>query len=244
MSDHHDTLPVLPLRHGVVLPGRVTTIPVGRARSRALTDALTKGDHLLLAVQRDPALEDPALVDLHPIATLARVVDKTSRGARGVVLVVEPTARWTLRSLAQITPYWTARAEPASEVAADDEGDALVESLRDVLREAAPRERELLDALDRTRDAGLFADRVAGWLELADSEKAEVLVELDVGRRVRRVAELVTQARARSELRTKIDSEVRKEMGKAQREVMLRQQLRAIQKELGEGDAGQDKLSE
>ena len=110
MSHPETVVPLLPLRHGVVLPGRVTTIPVGRPRSRALADSLKRGDHVLLAVQRDPSHEDPAHVDLHPIATLARVTDKTDRGSRGVILVVEPVARWRVTALTQSVPFWTARA--------------------------------------------------------------------------------------------------------------------------------------
>src|SRR5688572_30747035 len=97
MSEH--PIPLLPLRHGVVLPGRVTTIPVGRARSRALAESLRNGDHVLLAVQRDAAEENPSLADLHPIATYAKIRDKTERGNKGVVLVVEPLERWHIRQI-------------------------------------------------------------------------------------------------------------------------------------------------
>ena len=77
------TLPLLPLRHGVVLPGRATTIPVGRPRSRALAQELRRGDLVVLAVQRDAALDDPSIADLHPIATVARVND--SRLPNGLI---------------------------------------------------------------------------------------------------------------------------------------------------------------
>ncbi|MFN7696885.1 MAG: LON peptidase substrate-binding domain-containing protein [Deltaproteobacteria bacterium] len=111
MTELASPLPLLPLRHGVVLPSRMTTIPVGRPRSRALANALSPGDLVLLAVQRDPAIEDPALVDLHSVATLARVTERTDRGARGVVLVVDALARVELRALTSSVPYWMARAE-------------------------------------------------------------------------------------------------------------------------------------
>src|SRR6476659_11220654 len=109
------TLPVLPLRHGVVLPGRQTTIPVGRPRSRVLAESLASGDLVVLAVQRDPALEDLALVDLHPIATLARVLERTDRGPRGIVLVVETLSRVKIVALTQSVPFWTARLDGVEE---------------------------------------------------------------------------------------------------------------------------------
>ncbi|MDQ3031228.1 MAG: endopeptidase La [Myxococcota bacterium] len=242
MSHPESPLPLLPLRHGVVLPGRVTTIPVGRPRSRALADALRPGDHVLLAVQRDATQEDPSLVDLHPIATLARVSDKTERGSRGVILVVEPTSRWRIQSLVQSVPYWTARAEPAEETPVGDDAPVLAKSLRDHLRELAPSDSQLHELLREPSEPGALADRVTAWLDIDDAQKAEVLLELDVSRRLRRVATLIAEARAKAELRTKIDGEVRRELGKHQKEAMLRQQLRAIQKELGEGDGGKDDL--
>ena len=243
MSHPETVVPLLPLRHGVVLPGRVTTIPVGRPRSRALADSLQRGDHVLLAVQRDPVHEDPALVDLHPVATLARVTDKTDRGARGVILVVEPMARWRLLSLTQSVPFWIARAEPADEIPGGDEAEVLATSLREHLRELAPGDSQLHESLREARDPGKLADLVAAWLDTDDAKKAEVLLQLDVVGRLRRVAELIHEARAKAELRSKIDSEVRKELGKHQKEAMLRTQLRAIQKELGEGD-DKDELRE
>jgi ATP-dependent Lon protease len=235
-------IPLLPLRHGVVLPGRQTTIPVGRPRSRVLAEALASGDLVLLAVQRDPSLEDPSLVDLHPIATLARVLEKTDRGGRGIVLVVDAMRRVQLRALPQSTPYWTARVAGVDETAGGPEAIELSASLKRHLRELAPSDQALHQMLGETREAGLLADRVAGWLDLEDARKVEVLVELDETARLRLVSQLLAEARAKAEMRQKIDSEVRKELGKNQKEAMLRQQLRAIQKELGEEDDGKDKL--
>jgi ATP-dependent Lon protease len=238
------TLPLLPLRHGVVLPGRQTTIPVGRPRSRTLAESLSSGDLVVLAVQRDPALEDPALVDLHPIATLARVLERTDRGARGIVLVVETMQRVKLVALAQSTPFWTARLDGVEEQPGEHEANDLAVSLKKLLRDLAPGDQSLHALLNDTRDPGLLADRVAGWLDLEDVRKVEVLLELEHTARVRLVTQLLSEARAKAEMRQKIDSEVRKEIGKSQKEAMLRQQLRAIQKELGEEDEGKDKLRE
>ncbi len=244
MTELATPLPLLPLRHGVVLPSRMTTIPVGRPRSRALANALNAGDLVILAVQRDPAIEDPSLVDLHSIATLARVHERTDRGARGVVLVVDAVSRVELRALTSSVPYWMARAEEIVEAPATPEAHELMTSLKARLRELIPNDTSLSEMLATTREPGVLADRVPAWLDVEDSRKVEVLLTIDPSARLRLVIELLAEARAKNELRQKIDSEVRKELGKNHKEAMLRQQMRAIQKELGDEDGNKDKLRE
>ena len=244
MTELATPLPLLPLRHGVVLPSRMTTIPVGRPRSRALANALNAGDLVILAVQRDPAIEDPSLVDLHSVATLARVHERTDRGARGVVLVVDAVSRVELRALTSSVPYWMARAEEIVEPAATAEALELMNSLKTRLRELIPNDTSLTEMLATTKEPGVLADRVPAWLDVEDARKVEVLLTVDPAARIRLVIELLAEARAKNELRQKIDSEVRKELGKNHKEAMLRQQMRAIQKELGDEDAGKDKLRE
>jgi ATP-dependent Lon protease len=242
MTELVSPLPLLPLRHGVVLPSRMTTIPVGRPRSRALANALSPGDLVILAVQRDPTIEDPALVDLHSIATLARVTERTDRGARGVVLVVDALSRVELRALTSSVPYWMARAEEITEPSASAEAVELMGALKTRLRELISNDTSLTEMLATTKEPGVLADRVPAWLDVEDARKVEVLLTIDPAARLRLVIELLAEARAKNELRQKIDSEVRKELGKNHKEAMLRQQMRAIQKELGEEDANKDKL--
>jgi ATP-dependent Lon protease len=197
---------------------------------------------VLLAVQRDPAIEDPALVDLHSIATLARVTERTDRGARGVVLVVDALARVELRALTSSVPYWMARAEEIPEPAPTAEALELMGALKTRLRELISNDTSLTEMLATTKDPGALADRVPAWLDIEDARKVEVLLTIDPAARLRLVIELLAEARAKNELRQKIESEVRKELGKNHKEAMLRQQMRAIQKELGEEDANKDKL--
>jgi ATP-dependent Lon protease len=244
MTELASPLPLLPLRHGVVLPSRMTTIPVGRPRSRALANALSPGDLVILAVQRDPAIEDPALVDLHSIATLARVTERTDRGARGVVLVVDAVSRVELRALTSSVPYWMARAEEITEPAPSAEVIELMGALKTRLRELIQNDTSLTEMLATTKDPGALADRVPAWLDVEDARKVEVLLTIDPAARLRLVIELLAEARAKNELRQKIESEVRKELGKNHKEAMLRQQMRAIQKELGEEDGGKAQLTD
>ncbi len=238
-------LPLLPLRHGVVLPGRVTTIPVGRPRSRALAESLRPGDHVLLGVQIDPLVDEPVFGDLHSIATVARVQEKTDRGGRGIILTIDALGRYSLQKLTQQNPFWIAEALPSEETGDAAECDALVASIKKLMKEVAPQDHAIHDQIEHAKTPTLIADRVASWLELDDLRKAEVLLETDVAKRLRLIVQLIGETRAKQDLRQKIDSEVRKEFGKNQKEAMLRQQMKVIQRELGDdGDSQADKLRE
>ena len=227
--------PLLPLRRGVILPGRLVSLPVGREKSRALTRSLERDDEVLLAVQHDAAVSDPVLADLHPVAVLARVRDKVDRGRRGQVLVVEGIERVRLRELTAHAPFWRARCEPASDIEGDgDIAHALASALVERLEELGV-DKSLLQALPGATPTRV-ADLVGAWLEVGKEAKVELLRQRSVPARLRRVAELVAEAKASAELKSRVDSEVRKQLSKHQKEQLLRQQLRAIQKELGELD--------
>jgi ATP-dependent Lon protease len=234
-------LPLLPLRRGLVLPGATTTVPVGRPRSRAMAEQARSGDLVVIGVQRDAAVEEPGEGDIHAIATLARVKDTVQRGHRGVLLVVEGLRRVRVDGLPELHPYWKAEVSEVEELRDDtEEAQVRADALREHLTELAGDEKQIQQALARTPTASLTADRVASWLEAEDDDKLAVLLELDVEARLRRVNDLLVQVRGRAELRQKIDSELRREMSKTQKEALLRQQLKAIQKELGEDEEGDD----
>ena len=237
------TLPLLPLRQGVSLPGTVTPIPVGRERSQAVVRDLKTGDQLVLAVQFDRSVEDPAIADLHPVAVLAEVRDTKIQGSRSIV-VAESLERVQLVSLHVSGGRWEAQVEPVIELGGDsEESKALAKSLRELLSELA-NDATVRGILAQTSAPGLLADRVASFIDMSHERKAEVLHALDIEVRLRLVSELLKEARARAELQEKIDSEVRKGMSEHQREALLRQQLRAIQKELGEDEEDGDELDQ
>ncbi|MBJ71123.1 MAG: endopeptidase La [Sandaracinus sp.] len=236
-QDSPTAYPLLPLRRGVVLPGRVATLPVGRPKSVALARQLSHGDLLVLATQHDPTVDEPTLADIHPIGVVARVKDRVDRGRRGLVLVVEAEGRVALEQL-ESDPTWTVTTTPVPDTdASDPEADALATSLREHVRELAPNERSLVTELDDAAP-GLVADLVATWLDAPQEKKLEVLRTRAIPERLRLVATLVNEAKARAELQSKVDSEVRKSLSKAQKEAILRQQLAAIRKELGELGGG------
>ena len=237
-----EPLPLLPLRSGIVLPGSVVTLPVGRRRSRALAEAVPVDGYLAVGVQKDSSLNEPDLEDLHPVLVLARVRQKSERGERGVLLLVEGIQRLRPIEIVGREPYLRARTEALTELRADaEETKLMADSLRQqLLNEVGVGDRSFAQMLRETTEAGRLADRLAVWVDAPHDQRVEVLLELDVPTRLRRVIELVAKARASAELREAIDSEVRRELGKNQKEVVLREQLTAIRRELGE--EGKDEL--
>lgn len=231
----NDALPLLPLRRGVILPGRLATLPVGRNKSLRLARALQVGDELIVATQRDVENEDPTSLEaIHAIGVRARVRDKAERGRRGIVLVVQAEGRVRLEELVGAEPIWRVETSPVHDDPGDvEEAEALARSLRSTLGDWVPAETTLLKALTDA-DPGRVADLVAGWLDAPQSDKIEVLEERNVGSRLRLALRMMKEARARAELQSKVDSEVRRDLNKQQREQILRKQLEAIRKELGE----------
>ncbi|MDW8245196.1 MAG: endopeptidase La [Sandaracinaceae bacterium] len=236
------TLPLLPLRRGVVLPGRRTTLPVGRPRSRALAESLRAGDLLVLGRQLHPTVEEPLLADLNPLAVVARTIGKSSQDPRGFVLEVEPLSRAYLLEITTLDPFWQARIREIEEPPPTLESQELAHVAKSMARELFPQEVAMLEAIATTREAGLLADRIAAFLELEEEKREEVLKTIDPVARLRLVISLMIEFRERNEIRRKLEAEVREEMKRHQRENLLRQQLRAIQKELGEEDPFREKV--
>ncbi|RYE94821.1 MAG: endopeptidase La, partial [Myxococcales bacterium] len=229
--------PLLPLRTGVLFPGTTITLPIGRERSAALVQTLSKGDFIAVFAQRDPRDENPATVDdLHPVGTFARVVDiSRPKGERTYRLVLEGVGRVGLDALTQVDPYWLAEGHPLDERSSDPgQASILATSLRQHITELTQASGGSLGQLPPDTEPGPLADAVASSLSLSTDDEVAVLAELDVTERLRRVSVLLTQAKELGEVRRKIDAEVRKGLSKGQRDALLREQMRAIQKELGD----------
>jgi len=249
MSNNDQTLPatfaLLPLRRGVLLPGTTLSVPIGRKRSIALVESLHVGDVIGVVVQREPSIEEPVLSDVHRVGTYARVEKiARSRDGRNYRLQLEGLDRFELREIEQSDPYWFGRGDPAPDDDAGDEAEILADEIRSHLRRlVGSAYPALTEIIESTREAGRLADRVVSALDVGRDDELRVLLALDVPARLRVSAEIIAAAKARWELKQKIGSEVRRELEKDQRTHLLRQQLRAIQKELGEGPEAGDELT-
>jgi len=236
--------PLLPLRNAVVFPGATLPFEIGRSKTVALAEHVLGSDAPYIAVfaQRDPSTEDPGQEDLVGYGTVARVVglEKQRKGTYAIVL--EGAARVRLASVESSTPFLLARVEPLEESAAsDDELVALGLSLRDVTRELLQMlpgtPRELVARVEAIGSAGALADFVATYLDATLDEKVDLLATADAKERARKTLALVTRRREVLRIRDEINAQVKDELGKTQREHVLRQQMKAIQEELGaDGD--------
>ncbi|MCA9707885.1 MAG: endopeptidase La, partial [Myxococcales bacterium] len=239
------TFPLLPLRRGVLLPGSTLSVPIGRARSVALVKSLGVGDVIGVIVQHDAKTEEPVLADVHRVGTLARV-EKIGRARDGRTyrLLLEGLERFELQEITQSDPYWLGRGDPAPDGPPDDEAEILAEEIRSHLRRAVGNDYPALsEIIESTREPGRLADRVVAALDVDRDDELQILMTRDVPQRLRLTAEAIATAKARWELKQKLGSEVRRELEKDQRKHLLRQQLRAIQKELGEDGQGEDALA-
>ncbi|MDC3956684.1 endopeptidase La [Polyangium jinanense] len=227
--------PVLPLRNGVLFPGAVIALPIGRERSVALVRTLNKGDVIGVLTQKDRNLGDPAESDLYRLGTFARVVETGRLPSGDMKLVIEGVGRMHLGRIVRRDPFWLAEGEVAAETSeSSEEAKLFARALFDQVRELGRGIENSIEPSLAEEDPGLFADRVSALLGLTSDKDMRVLEALDVVERLRIVAGFVIEQKSLSEVKRKIEQDVRREIGNHQREAILREQLRAIKKELGE----------
>ncbi len=199
-----------------------------------------------VAVQRDSKVEDPSEADLYPIGTLARVRRVTRDNAGWVRVVLEGLDRFQLRRLSESEPFWRAEGERIEDTRGNDENakmlaQALVQRVRDSGAGGEAVSNALTEAAAE-EFPGRIADLVAASLGLPPEKELEVLEATDAVERLKLVTKFFTEAQEANRLRSKINDDVRKSVGKTQREAILREQMRAIKKELGED--GDDEFTE
>jgi ATP-dependent Lon protease len=244
------TLPVLPLKETVIFPQSVSPLAIGQERSVKLVDDVLEGERMLaLVTVRHPDADPPAWDDLYEVGTAA-VVHKMIRVPDGTLrILVQGVGRIRLTSHAQDDPYLVGEFEEVlDEVEETPELEALTRSVQTEfgrlisLVPYLPSELELAAA--NVDDPSALSHLVASTLRLKTEEKQALLEQRDVSARLRDVLRILKRELEVVELGTKIQSQVQSELEKGQREYFLRQQLKAIQEELGEGDAEQAELNE
>jgi ATP-dependent Lon protease len=245
-----DALPVLPLRDAVVLPLTVVPLAAGQPQSVRLVDDVMRGNRLLaLVAQREAKVEAAKPEDLHRIGT-AGVIHQFMRAPDGSVrLMVQGIERIRLTDFVSTDPYLVARVEVARvSAAAATEVDALRRAVLDIFRrlvEASPElPGELALAADNVPDPLRVAYFVASVVPLDAVARQEILEMDAVADKLRRLVDLLQRELAVRELGRKITSETEERLTKKQREYYLREQLRSIQRELGEEEESGTEVAE
>lgn len=241
------TLPVLPLRGTVMFPGITAPIAAGRPGTLRAIETALKGDRLVFAVAQRDNTEDPTSDILFTTGVIARI-GQIQRGLGGVQLLLQGEQRATALQYAEVDGYLQAVIVPAEEMMPLDLKDPAFEALHKETRERAAElgekrglpEEVVHQVLDSVDDAGKFSDLVAGYIELTVPEKQGLLETLSVEERLRRVLVHVQRQIGLLEAQEDIKSQVQEELGERQREMFLREQLKAIQKELGDDDQSKE----
>jgi ATP-dependent Lon protease len=247
-----DELPILPVRDTVLFPGAVMPLPVGRESSLALLDSLEGQEKLLgVVAQLDPRVESPTGTDLHGVGTLAKVHKMVRMPNGNVVAFLEGLQRIRVNEVVGLKPFLRARvqSEPDTEDQRDAELTALERNVQELFREVVARSPQLSDDLQTEAmnidSASRLADFVAATLpSLNTMVRQELLETFNVRKRLETLIGELTKEKEALQLRNKIHEQVQEQVSQSQREFLLREQMKAIQKELGESDDGQSEVEE
>ncbi|MGB1249777.1 MAG: endopeptidase La [Candidatus Promineifilaceae bacterium] len=232
------TVPAVPLRGGAVFPGGVTTISIGRKRSLKAAQVANKHhSDILILVQYDPDIENPTSQDMSPVGVLASVRDLMNPPQQGVQMLVELKRRVRFQGFVKTEPYIVGRYTEMNE-ASDGRPAELMASSIALLEEYAHMlgevNRQVLANLRTKSTAGKLADYMAGLLNMPLDLEIELLTIADGEDRLTRVVNYLKQELHIAEIRSQIQQDARDGAEKAQREFLLREQMKAIRRELGD----------
>ena len=242
VSENND-YPVMPLRNTVLFPQQVIPIYIGREKSLKLIEDLGSGDkHIVVVAQEDGSIEDPKPEDLYAYGTLGVVLKVFDMPDNSKSAIVQGIERVKLLSFGEPNPYYKVVVEKVSDqpIKDDLEVEALSKNLRNTFTEliqVAPNlTEEHSGMLSNIQKPSRLADRAVSLLTVPNHEKQDVLEELDVKSRVEKTITLLTREIQRIKLGEEIQTEVHDEISKTQREYYLREQMKAIKRELGEDE--------
>jgi ATP-dependent Lon protease len=247
---HGDILPVLPLRDIVVFPHMIVPLFVGREKSvRALEAVMKEDKQILLVAQKNAGQDDPGADDLFQIGTISTVLQLLKLPDGTVKVLVEGGRRARVAGFKETAPYFEAFVEKIEEPPVEGrETEALArtvvaqfEQYIKLNKKIAP---EVLVSVNQIEDASKLADTIASHLGLKIPEKQELLELPSVAARLEKVFAHMEGEIGVLQVEKRIRSRVKRQMEKTQREYYLNEQLKAIQKELGEGEDGKDEIAE
>ncbi len=246
----NSSYPVLPLRDIVVFPHMIVPLFVGREKSvRALEEVMQDDKQILLSSQIDPAIDDPETDGIYRAGVLANVLQLLKLPDGTVKVLVEGQARVRITEFLENEEFFEARAEYLSEIPGDvTTTQALVRTVADEFERYAKVRKnipeEALTAVGDTTDPAKLADLVSGHLGIEVEQKQDLLETLSISERLEKVYGLMQGEMSVLQVEKKIKTRVKSQMEKTQREYYLNEQMKAIQKELGDGEDGANEIAE
>ena len=246
----NSSYPVLPLRDIVVFPHMIVPLFVGREKSvKALEEVMADDKQILLAAQIDPAVDDPDESGIYRAGVLANVLQLLKLPDGTVKVLVEGQSRVKITEYIENDTFFEAKAEYVSEMPGDPAAtEALTRTVAEEFERYAKVKKnipeEALSAVSETHEPAKLADLVAGHLGIEVDQKQELLETLAVSERLEKVYGLMQGELSVLQVEKKIKTRVKSQMEKTQREYYLNEQMKAIQKELGDGEDGQNEVAE
>ncbi len=246
VSDKKDSLPkelpILPLKGTVIYPGLALPLIIGREKSIQLIDDALTGDKIIgVVTQKDPKIEDPNQDEMYSVGVAVSILKMVRVSEKDIRVVVQGISRIKIEQFVATDPYYRANIIQIAENEEDGiEIEALMINVKDVFRKVVELSSqvpsELTSMITNLKSPGMLSDFVTSSLNIPIEEKQEILESVDVLQRLNRVTEILNRELQVLELGQKIQSQVKEGIDKNQREYYLREQLKAIQKELGEVD--------
>ncbi|MCP4396882.1 MAG: endopeptidase La [bacterium] len=239
-----EEIPILPLRNAVIYPYLSMPIAVSRTESMKLIEETLSGQKLFgVVAQKDSEVEEPEPGDLYTVGTVVKLLKMIRTPEGEMYVLAQGVARMEVQGFLQEKPYYIGQIGVLDDIFDDEEDKELIatiKNLRDLFNSVAQLayniSNEVLTMILNVEDPGTLADMIAENPSFSLQERQELLETLDVKIRLQRVTVLLSREKEILELSREIQSQVQSEMDKTQREYYLREQLKAIQKELGEGD--------
>ena len=243
-------LPVLPLRDIVVFPHMIVPLFVGREKSvKALEEVMNENKQILLLTQTDAAIEDPSQSDMYQMGTIGNILQLLKLPDGTVKVLVEGLSRARVDNLVDVGDFMTGEAiEIADPDVVDAEvvalGRATIQQFEHYIKLNKKIASEVMVSINQIEDTGKIADTIASHLAVKITEKQKLLETADVTQRLELIFSMMEGEIGVLQVEKRIRNRVKRQMEKTQREYYLNEQMKAIQRELGEGEDGKSELDE
>ena len=235
-------LSIIPLRNEVLFPQQLLPITIAREKSLKLIEEIGKEDNIIaILTQKDQSIENPTTDELYNIGTAARIMRTIDMPDGSKTVLIQGVYRIKIITFIQEAPYFKAIFEPIRDVMKDSdqsEIDALTANLRNIFKRVVDLSHEVtyeqLVMVSNIKEPGILADMTLAFSNISIEEKQDVLTTVNIKERLKKVNIMINKKLQTLELGEKIQSDIQSKFGKTQREMYLREQLKTIQKELGE----------